>query len=150
MKLAAALTERADIQRRLEELGSRLNNNAKVQDGERPAEDPAVLLGEMDTLLERLEELMVRINLTNSATVISGQTVTAWIAKRDCLKKRLLLMRNFLDKASQKIDRYSRTEILIRSTVDVADLQKQLDAVSKELREVDEKIQEANWTTELK
>ena len=30
-----------------------------------------------------------------------------------------------------------------------AELQKQVDGYSKELREVDEKIQELNWTTEL-
>lgn len=35
MKLATALSERADLQRRITELGGRLNNNAKVQDGEK-------------------------------------------------------------------------------------------------------------------
>ena len=55
MKLATALSERADIQRRLSELQSRLNNNAKVQEGEEPAEDPEALLREMEVLLERLE-----------------------------------------------------------------------------------------------
>jgi len=58
-------------------------------------------------------------------------------------------MRGFLDAASSRIDRYSRAEIEIRSTVEVAELQKNLDALSKELRETDEKIQEANWTIEL-
>jgi len=32
MKLATALSERADLQRRISELGGRLNNNARVQD----------------------------------------------------------------------------------------------------------------------
>ncbi len=34
MKLAVALSERADIQRRLSELNDRLANNAKVQEGD--------------------------------------------------------------------------------------------------------------------
>lgn len=34
MKLATALSERADLQRRISELSVRLNNNAKVQEGE--------------------------------------------------------------------------------------------------------------------
>jgi len=55
-----------------------------------------------------------------------------------------------LDEASSKVDRYSRAEIKIESTVDVARLQKQLDAVSKELRQTDERLQELNWTTELR
>ena len=40
-------------------------------------------------------------------------------------------------------------EIKIDSTVDVAKLQKDLDALSKELRLLDQKIQEINWTTDL-
>ncbi len=44
MKLAMALSERADLQCRIAELGRRLNSNARVQDGEEPAEDPQELL----------------------------------------------------------------------------------------------------------
>lgn len=149
MKLATALSERAELQRKLSELGTRLNNNAKVQDGERPSEDPAALLSELDGALARLEELMARINLTNSRTEADGVTVTELIAKRDCLKRRLAVMRGFLDNASSRVDRYSKTEIRIISSVDVAALQKQVDRCSKELRETDETIQELNWTTEL-
>ena len=149
MKLATALSERADIQRRLSQLQTRLNNNAKIQEGEEPAEDPKALLKELDALLERLEWLMTRINLTNSRTLSEGITVTALIARRDCLKKRVNLMRSFLDSASAKVDRYSQKEIKILSAVKVSTLQKQLDDVSKELRETDERIQALNWTTEL-
>ena len=150
MKLATALSERAELQRKLSELGNRLNNNAKVQDGEAPAEDPQALLTELDGALARLEELMARINLTNSRTVSAeGVTVTELLAKRDCLKKRVQFMRSFLDSASSKVDRYSKTEIRVVSTVDVPALQKQVDAASKALRETDEKLQELNWTTEL-
>lgn len=149
MKLATALSERADIQRRLSQLQTRLDNNAKVQEGEEPAEDPKALLKELDALLERLEWLMTRINLTNSRTLSEGVTVTALIARRDCLKKRVNLMRSFLDSASAKVDRYSQKEIKILSAVKVSTLQKQLDDVSKELRETDERIQALNWTTEL-
>ena len=149
MKLATALSERADIQRRLTQLQTRLNNNAKVQEGEEPAEDPKALLKELVALLERLEWLMARINLTNSRTLSDGVPVTALIARRDCLKKRVNLMRSFLDSASATVDRYSQKEIKILSAVKVSTLQKQLDEVSKELRETDERIQALNWTTEL-
>ena len=149
MKLATALSERADIQRRLSQLHTRLNNNAKVQEGDEPAEDPKALLKELDALLERLEWLMARINLTNSRTLADGVTVTELIARRDCLSKRLNILRGFLDTASEKVERYSQKEIKILSTVKVSQLQKQVDAVSKELRELDERIQGLNWTTEL-
>ena len=149
MKLATALSERADLQRRIAELGSRLNSNARVQDGEEPAEDPQELLAELNKDFERLEELIARINHTNNETRYNDITITDLIARRDCLKQKIGIMRNFLDTASEKVSRYSKTEIKIISIVSVPELQKKVDGLSKELRETDEKIQELNWTTEL-
>lgn len=149
MKLASALVERSDLQRKISELSNRLNTNAKVQDGEEPAEKPEELLEELGSVMTRLEELVTKINLTNSSVVVEGKTLTEWLAKRDCLKQRIGLLRGFLNSASEKIDRYSRAEIKIVSTVNVKALQKDVDALSKTLRETDEKIQEINWTTEL-
>ena len=149
MKLATALAERADLQRRLAELSTRLNNNAKAQEGEAPAEAPEALLRELDEIFTCLEELVSRINLTNSATVVDGTTLTELLSRRDCLKQRVQIMRSFLNSASAKVDRYSRAEIKIVSTVSVTELQGELDRLSKELREVDEQIQSLNWTTEL-
>lgn len=149
MKLATALSERADLQRRISELGGRLNNNAKVQDGEKPSEDPMELLTELNKDFTRLEELIARINHTNNETKSGDVTLTDLIAKRDCLKQKIGIMRSFLDKASEKVSRYSKTEIRILSTVSVSNLQKEVDKLSKELRETDETIQGLNWTTDL-
>ena len=41
VKLAEALAARADLQRRIEQLRSRIWDNARYQEGEEPAEDPA-------------------------------------------------------------------------------------------------------------
>lgn len=149
MKLATALSERASLQIRLSEIQIRLNANAKVQEGDVPAENPVELIAEKDRILDELENLVTRINLTNSRTECDGVTITELISKRDRMKKDVNIMRTFLNNASSKIDRYSKTEILIKSTVDIAEYQKKLDVISKELRQIDEKIQELNWTTEL-
>lgn len=149
MKLATALSERADLQKRIADLGNRLKMNAKVQDGEAPSEDPKVLLDELNKDFARLEELMARINHTNNVTKSGDVTLTDLIAKRDCLTERIKIMRTFLDCASEKVTRYSKTEIKIKSTVPVTELQKEVDKLSKELRETDETIQGINWTTEL-
>ena len=45
--------------------------------------------------------------------------------------------------------RATRSEIRIRSTVPVAQLQKTVDQMSRELRLLDNQIQQTNWTTEL-
>jgi len=149
MKLAIALSERAELQKRVSEIGMRLNNNAKVQEGEEPAENPIDLLEELNRSMIRLEELIARINHTNNATTADGVTLTDLIAKRDCLKLKTSLLRDFLAAASERSGRYSRTEIKLLSTVPVAEMQKTVDALSTELRKTDEKIQELNWLTEL-
>ena len=82
MKLAEALQERADLNRRAEQLRYRLNNNVLVQEGEKPLEDPAALLQELEECYARLEWLIGRINLTNCATRVEGRSLTELIARR--------------------------------------------------------------------
>ena len=149
MKLATALAERSDIQNRIDTISARLYNNAKVQEGDVPAEDPKALMEDLDRLIVRLEDLVARINLTNSGTVYEGKTITEFLAHRDCLKKKVRVLRDFLNTASDRVTRMTRTEIKIVSTVPVSEIQKTVDGLAKELRTVDEKIQELNWTTEL-
>lgn len=149
MKLAEALIERADLQKRLDQLEDRLQSNALVQDGEEPAEDPVALMAEYVTVSVSLEELITRINLTNARTDVNGLTLTALIAKRDCLQKRVRAMRRFLGTASQTAMRSRGSEIIVKSTVPVRELQKSVDDLSKTLRETDTAIQAANWSTEL-
>ena len=149
MKLAEALQERADLNSKINELRSRLSNNATVQEGEAPAENPAELLSQLDECAARLEELMARINATNCATITERGTLTELIARRDCLTLRLSAYRNLVNEASCLAPRASRTEIKIVSAVDVKKLQKQADELAKELRLADNLIQQSNWLTEL-
>ena len=149
MKLAAALIERADLQTRLTQLQTRLLNNAKVQEGVKPNEDPKDLLKELDEISKQIEDYIYRINMTNAATLVDETPLTSLLAKKDVLTKKISILRAFLNESSALIDRYSLKEIKIDSTVDVAKLQKDLDALSKELRLLDQKIQEINWTTDL-
>ncbi len=149
MKLAEALQERADLNRRIEQLRVRLNNNALVQDGEIPAEDPKELLRELDDDIERLEELIARINLANSRTERDGITLTEMIATKDTLTQKLSVYRDFAETASQTAYRARNTEIRILSTVNIAAIQKKIDNMAKELRTINNTIQEMNWTTEI-
>ena len=149
MKLAEALISRADLQRRLNALETRLNNNARVQEGETPTEDPMALLSELMELTLQLEDLVTRINLTNSQTIEGDDTLTGLLAQRDIRGNELRILNSFLDNASSVSQRYSRSEIKVLSTVDVSELRKQADALSRELRELDIRIQALNWATEL-
>lgn len=149
MKLAEALAIRAEIKTKINNIQSRLNQNAKVQSGEQPAENPYVLLKELDILSENMITLVKNINYTNCVTTENGISLMELIAEKDILQKKISVIKNFLANASSLVNRYSNTEIKIQSTVDVAKLQKEVDHMSKKLRELDMNIQRINWTVDL-
>lgn len=149
MKLAEALQLRGDLQKRMIQLSDRLMQNARVQEGEKPAEDPEALLAEYESCAGQLEELMARINRTNCETRTGEGTLTELLARRDCLKMRVKTYHDFLMAASSLTQRGMRTEIKVFSTVPVPEYRKKADALSRQLRETDNAIQAANWTTEL-
>lgn len=149
MKLAEALNQRADLQKRIAQLKERLSNNVKVQEGDEPAEKPEDLFKELDGSLKELESLIVRINRTNQETVWEGKTLTEMIAGKDVLSLQLSVLHSVLEAANVRSDRYSRNEIKFVRTIDVNPLQKQVDDLSRDLRELDSKLQQANWMTDL-
>ena len=135
---------------RIEQLNARLYRNSKVQQGRNPEEDPAELISELDGCIARLEYLIAKINICNCHTKTpDGKSITELIAKRDCLKIKIDAYRDLAGNASSLCDRVTRSEIVILSTVDVRALQKQIDAMSRELRCTDNMIQQLNWLTEI-
>lgn len=149
MKLAEALSLRAEMKTKINNIHGRLLQNAKVQEGEKPAESPYTLIEELESVSGEMEKLVKNINYTNCMTVENGVSLTDMIAERDVLKKKISVMKNFLSNAGTLVERYSNKEIKIKSTVDVAELQKKVDAMSKQFRELDMNIQRINWTADL-
>ena len=150
MKLAEALQARSDLKKQLNQLEYRMSSNALVQEGEQPNEKPSELFKQYNDGLKQLEELIIRINLTNSRAKVDGVTLTELIARRDTLKQKIDAYRSVLSTVSSNTSRATRTEIKVLSTINVESFQKDVDRMSKELRELDNKIQEANWKIELK
>lgn len=149
MKLAEALQERADLNRRIDQLKSRLSANALVQEGESPAEDPTELLQELETCTARLESMIAQINRTNCSTTVNGKTLTDLLARKDALFLRLGAYRDLVNTASQTARRATRSEIKILSTINVKETQRVVDELSRQLRLLDNTLQKANWTTDL-
>lgn len=149
MKLAEGLSLRKDLQTRIEQLKTRLLNNLKVQEGDEPAERPDDLMKELDACLNQLEDIMFRINATNMHTIKDGRSLTAMMAERDVLGKRIQVLRDAFDRASQSQDRYGRNEIKYVTTVDIPRLRKQIDKYSQEFRQLDMAIQALNFATDL-
>jgi methyl-accepting chemotaxis protein len=149
MKVAEALALRADLQRRLEQLKQRLVKNARVQEGDQPAEAPDELQAEFETCARELISLIQRINRTNSSSRLDSGTLADALAERDVLKLRVAAYRELAAAASTTQARTTRSEVKFVSTVSVAATQRKADDLAKELRQLDTRIQEADWKTDL-
>lgn len=152
MKLAEALILRSDTQKRYNAVQARAQGVARHQEGEEPPEDASALIAQAEEMLDELEGLIRRINLTNaSATLEDGTLVTAAIAKRDVLKFRRNLLNLVADAGSGTADkaRQMRSELRYVSAVPVSDLRDRANELAKQFRELDTQIQEANWRVEL-
>ena len=150
MKLAEALSIRKDLQKRIQQLGQRIQNNVKVQEGDAPSEEPMELMKELDACLTQLEDLIWRINATNMQTTnAEGTTLTQLMARKDVLTMRVSNLRSIFDTSSAGQDRYSRSEIKTVTVVDVKAIGKKVDECSAQLRQLDMEIQSLNFQTEL-
>ena len=150
MKLAEALQLRSDVQKRIQQLRQRIALTARMQEGEQPAEDPNALLAEAGELTDQLESLITGINRTNVGTELEpGMTLTDALARRDVLHLRFSILVEAAGHASVRQDRYSRSEVRFMTPLDVAALHREADELAKNARELDAKIQQANWSTDL-
>jgi Asp-tRNA(Asn)/Glu-tRNA(Gln) amidotransferase A subunit family amidase len=152
VKLAEALALRADSRRRVEQLRARIGANARYQEGEEPTEDAGALLAEADEALEELGELIRRINRTNAATDLGAEgTMTDALARRDVLRLRHSVLAEAADAAAGRGVGYRqlRSELRQISALPVAELRRRADAIAKETRELDARIQQANWNVDL-
>jgi hypothetical protein len=149
MKIAEALALRADLQKRLEQLKQRLLKNARIQEGDTPAEDPVELQAELEKSAQELIVLIQRINRTNAALRFGDRTMADALAERDVLKIRYNVYRELATAASTTQGRTTRSEVKFISTVSVAAIQRKADDLAREYRELDTRIQEADWLTTL-
>ena len=154
MKLAEALSLRAGALRRIEQVRKRIVDCARYQEGEEPAEDAAALLTEIDGVVDEFESLVRRINRTNSAVTIGADgTLTDALARRDALRWRHHVLNSAADAAAGTnqpgYSRQLRSELKMLSALPVAELRARADDVAKEMRELDVRIQQANWQFDL-
>lgn len=149
MLLAEALAKRAEAQDRLNRVQERLVEGALIQEGDTPPEDPAELLQEAAGLMQEIETLVRRINHTNAQTPFEGATLTDAIARRDATLRAKRLYQQVAEAGAGRQTRYSRSEVRFVPTVDVKALRTMADDAAKTYRELDTKIQQLNWSTEL-
>ena len=150
MKLAEALLERANLQKDAAQIEARIKNNALVQEGDEPAEDPKALLPLYEQKLEALQKIIQRINHTNAVTPFGdGEMIADAIARKDILARNLNGYRALYQALQISQNRFGQMEIRFVRTMDPADVQKRIDELSKQYRELDTKLQGLNWQVDL-
>lgn len=147
MKLAEGLLLRADLMKKIEHLQNRIRPVLIVSEDRQPQEDPNKLLAQLRKAVQELESLVIRINKTNNETIIEGHgSLMEALAKRDSLKMLSEKLRNI--RFAAQID--NSGEANLKTTIDIKNLQVEMDQTGRAFREIDSKIQEINWLTELK
>ena len=150
MKLAEALMERADLQRRLVQVKQRMQQNALYQEGDAPAESVAELLAEYRRCAERLETLVVAINRSNQQIVLAdGMPMLEALARRERLQHEHAILSALCEAAMPDNSRYSRSELRSLSAVNISEVRKEADKIAQRCRELDIQIQQANWSQDL-
>lgn len=146
MKLAEALLLRADMQKKITSLRDRIKRNVLSEEGSTPIEDPNTLIQDALQVSGELEKLVLKINVANlQHSLPDGKTLTEAMANRDSLAQRHAILQTAIDAAQSDSDRYSHREIKRLPAVNVATLQKQIEDIARQIRELNARIQEANW-----
>lgn len=150
MKLAQLLIERADAQRKLGELQTRLANVAQIQEGSVPVESPDQLIILADQTFKRLQRLISTINAVNARTEAAhGMTLADAIARRDVLRQTAEFYKSVFEAATNTHIRYSSKELLMVPGVEPVTIRTKADMASFEYRHLDALIQQVNWETEV-
>ena len=154
MLLGEALAERASKKKQLEQVEARAVSVARYQEGEQPAENAGELLETGRRLVGELRELARRINRTNSVTELEpGFTLTDALARRDGYAAEYKLVSAIADAGAGARNhmwgRQLRSELQQVSAVPVTGLRAEADRIAEARRNLDVRIQQAGWSTEL-
>jgi polyhydroxyalkanoate synthesis regulator phasin len=152
MKLAEALILRADAQTRIQQLRDRLVRSARVQEGDTAPENPQELLEELARTVAQWTDIVQKINRTNSQTPMSAdstRTLTDALAERDALAMERGVLQSLVQEATMPVARMAQSNIKVFRSVDVAAIQRRMDALARQRRDLDTAIQALNWTVDL-
>ncbi len=150
MKLAEALLLRSEYQTKIDNVQGRIVQNIKIQEGDEPHEAPQALLTEDLGLTEKLSQLIQDINARNNQALLpDGRTLAQALVARDTLTRQRRLLVAIVDAGSSQEHRYARSEIKFTVTLNLAEMHKSIDQLSRQFRELDTLIQSENWRVDL-
>lgn len=153
MKLGELLAQRADLQKRMQQVQKLVLDNATLQEGDAPTLEPTVLLAQYAQLAVEHESVVRLINRTNITARIQIApevlTLADAVVRRERLARHAGVLRDLTARAMPERSRFLRTEVKHIPAFDVAAVMEQADALSREHRELDTRIQRANWEVDV-
>jgi len=153
MKLGEVLALRADLQKRMQQVQKMLLENATLQEGDTPTIDPARLLEQYRQLADEHERVVRRINRANvlAQVVFAGEAMSLAdaVVRRERLARHAGVLRDLTARAMPERNRFLRTEVKHVPAFDVTATLAHADRLSREHRELDTTIQQANWEVDI-
>jgi len=151
MVIGEALNRRADLRRRIAALQERIRECVLVEEGAEPPEDAGGLLAEVGTLCDELQNLIAQLNHSNAVSRLStGETVTEALARRDVIELRRKALNDAVAATTGRgLYSLRRGEARMVRQVSVGDLQREIDSRARERRELENLLQQHNWTAPL-
>jgi hypothetical protein len=165
MLLAEALAARKDCVTEIEALSARLKGAVvRYEDQTAAADDPASVLLDLETALDRLEDLTVRINRTNNATRVAFAGRDLSLMEAIAMRERLVLEAKARRGGVEAVElatgvgrsgrgwlgtKRAKDEVRELPTVDLQGERSTADKLSERVRLLDLAVQQRNWTTQL-
>ena len=142
---------RADLQKDLGWCKEQLMRCARLQEGETSAEKPQELFERVDFDTQRLKTLMLAINEANLNYRLSdNRSLTDLLAERDVLRGKHGILSVAYNHATEREERYGRSEIRWVASFNVVELRKKLEEIARQIRELNIRIQKSDWEVEVK
>lgn len=150
MKLAELLNERKAMKERITHIRERLAMCVRKQEGDdAPVEPPEELKTELIGQYEKLAGLIIAINSANMQTLVDNRNLMELIAERDKNIAIAASLHKLAGQATPESSRYSRNEIRFVPSIDIKKVRQEADRYAVTARELDSRIQAANWTTDI-
>ena len=154
MNILEAITLKKDLEKRIENLGSRYVGNLTVLKGGKPHEDPNELLKEMDKSIIQLNDLCYRIDAADLYVKNStGKTLIELVIERESLYRRLNILRSALNEVTVgSFSEYAyNTKKLVEFDiiVSIESITKLVNETEEQFRQVTSEIQKLDVKTEI-
>lgn len=150
MKLGEALLKKEACIKRLENLKERAKNNVRVQENDEPDENAHYLIKDYIETNNELYDIIRKINAKNHEIKLEiGISMAEALSIRDKLLREMQIYKDILEEVYNKNYRTSKNEIKMITLVNVKDMQKEIDKLSKAYSEIDIMIQAANWNIDM-